>query len=480
MNTFLKEDPARRAKWADITGGARGDNHDLYEHGVESEYRDKIANPAMARRMTEIALESTTAFLSQHPSAGGVGKNLRALKNALEIQEAIDSSAIAPFQKFSLGLVRRVIPKLIADSLVSIQTMQTPSAPLFYLDFLYGTAKAPTAVGDRIDLISSRNETYGGARFYDEVGIGTGAQTTFNAAHAGTLTHQVYFNGVLQTSPGLTVNAGAGPGGVDEFVFAVAPGNGVEVVISYLGYNECDTPRDIDLELTSKNVEAEDHALRAGFTIQTLQNAQAFHDIDVDAELTAAMAQELVAEIDALILFELFPFAGAGNVVFNSGGYLPGDTSTADRKAYDATLYDRINDAANLIWTLRHQMPTWIVGGTDAIKRLENLEQYSSFRSPNPDMSNMSEIRHRVPMGTLGGMQYTVYKDARMPSDKLLLGYKGVDPFHVGYIWAPFVMMYMTDLLPDPSANFKFKRGMMHRAGRCRVDMNLYATVTIV
>lgn len=480
--SFLVENEARRRRWAPLTGGAKVDKHDLYEHGIEKEYADRVFDPGIIRRGTEIALESTLFMLSMPKDSGGIGVNLQNLKTLGEIQEAIDSSAIAPLQKFSLGIVRRVVPRLLAESLVSTQPMPTPSAPIYYLDFKYGTAKAPTAVGDRIDLISSRNETYAGGRFYDDVGVGAGGggPQVFNAAHAGTQDHQVYFDGVLQTSPGLTVNAGAGPGGVDEFSFTPAPTLNAAVCVSYVGYVEGDTPRDIDLELTSKNVEAEDLALRAGYTIQTLQNAQAFHNLNVDAELTRAMADELFAELDALIILELFKFAGAGNVNFDSAGYLAGDTSTADRKAYDATLYDRINDAANLIWTLRHRMPTWIVGGTDAIKRLENLEQYTAFRSASPENSRESRIMHRVPMGTLGGMQYTVYKDARMPSDKLLLGYKGPSPFHVGYVYAPFVMLYQTPSMPDPTANFKFKKGMLHRAGRCRVDMNLYSTVTII
>jgi hypothetical protein len=52
-------------------------------------------------------------------------------------------------------------------------------------------------------------------------------------------------------------------------------------------------------------VEAKTRKLQARWTFESAQDAQAMHGIDVEAEIMAALAQEITAEIDQEILVEL-------------------------------------------------------------------------------------------------------------------------------------------------------------------------------
>lgn len=51
----------------------------------------------------------------------------------------------------SLGLVRRVFPKLTAQQLLSVQPSDRPDGRVFYLDFKFGTTKGAVTAGDRVD-----------------------------------------------------------------------------------------------------------------------------------------------------------------------------------------------------------------------------------------------------------------------------------------------------------------------------------------
>lgn len=466
--SLFQTNESRRRKWSKMLG-----------ESFSNKWKKKCVSEAHYTFLVnacEIVLENQVVQLSQSKDKGGTGKDLTRM-DVDHLMEAIQAADIAPHAKLSLGIVMYAMPRLYISSLFGIQPMALPLAPIFFLKKTYEDGKAPFSAGGRLDIIAQRNETYSGGRFFDEVGTGDGATTTFNLSTNGTVDHQVYFDGVLQTAVAFTITPGVTPA-VDQIVFGVAPALNVVVNVSHVGYQEGDTPRRIKVALDSEDVRAEDSTLRYQTTVQAMQDLMSYHSMDMDEIMTMVLAEELLAEFEAAALLQVFKFAQAGTVNFDTAGYLAGDTSSADRKEYDRGIYKSITAANNLIYILKETNANWIVGGVDAIQKLEELMDFDHVKDGNDPM--FAEIQHRVQVGILTGTGgYRVYKDARMPNDQLLLGYKGVMPFDAGFIIGPHTM-YSTDLIPDPLANLQFSKGMLYRAGRVFADARQYARVKLI
>jgi len=236
--------------------------------------------------------------------------------------------------------------------------------------------------------------------------------------------------------------------------------------------------KDIQLKMTSTDITAIEKALKAVWTLELQQDLNAYHGLSIETEIMAILQEQIVREIDGLILAALLAGATAGNVNWNYQGYLAGDTSTWERREYRRTLYEAIQDAANLIYKKRYRYPTWIIGHPDAINRLEKLEEFKI--EPTGEDRGPADIytvgRHVV--GVLAA-RYTVYKDPFWPdSTKLLLGYRGTTWSDTVGFYAPYIPLYTTPLIVDPN-DFTPRRGLLSRfAYGCLIGDGL-ATVTI-
>lgn len=119
------EDEQRRKKWAYLTEGAEEklDNQNRLQVEVLLENQDRYN-----RMMTE----------AQTSMATNVG-------------------TVIPG---SLGLVRRIFPKLVLQQLISVQPMDRPNGKVFFLDFKAGTTKGTIAKDTRVDQFGADGYDY--------------------------------------------------------------------------------------------------------------------------------------------------------------------------------------------------------------------------------------------------------------------------------------------------------------------------------
>ena len=101
----------------------------------------------------------------------------------------------------------------------------------------------------------------------------------------------------------------------------------------------------ISVQILKQTVEAKTRKLQARWTFEAAQDAQAMHGIDVEAEIMAALAQEITAEIDQEILLSLRTLA-ATEFTYNQAAVSGTATFVGDEHAALAVL---INRTANLI-----------------------------------------------------------------------------------------------------------------------------------
>ena len=250
------------------------------------------------------------------------------------LSEAITAAAtttgqLGTFQKFAFPLVRRVYPKLIANSLVGVQPMQGPVSQVFYL----GNSRAKEGGATNQTVFSKFNLTYAGnvaqrigsasgtAAERNVYGGATGvAQGTFldkdgtqlSVSSAG-LDGDLADNGfdvsnVLAGTSGMAEMFGAGAGsGTMGGQIAAWPNTGFVG-----GYNLSGGERltgtgipEMTFHIEQEAVVANTRKMRALWTLEASQDLKAYHNLDLERELTDLLSKELQLEIDRELVEDL-------------------------------------------------------------------------------------------------------------------------------------------------------------------------------
>ena len=172
-------------------------------------------------------------------------------KNLSEVATAGSTGAgnIGALNRVILPVIRRVMPTVIANEIVGVQPMTGPVGQIHTLRVRY--AEANNATGTANDVLA-----------------GDEALSPFKIATA--------YSGDGTAGSGDTASAKEGTGG-----------------------------RKISVQILKQAVEAKTRKLQARWTFEAAQDAQSQHGIDVEAEIMAALAQEITAEIDQEILASL-------------------------------------------------------------------------------------------------------------------------------------------------------------------------------
>jgi hypothetical protein len=214
--------------------------------------------------------------------------------------------------------------------------------------------------------------------------------------------------------------------------------------------------------------------LKAMWSQESEQDLKAYHGLSADAELTALVSNEMIAEIDREIIQKVlsivpqtarfhFDWADfAGNNV--QGNYL--DNHLA--------LMQTVTRASNEVFRKSKIGPAnWMIVGTEISSYIEMLKGFI----PNPVTAAMG--MNIVKAGTYQG-RYDIYKDPMFPGDLILMGHKSPQtPFGAGVVYSP----YVTNLTPVivGQEDFNPRRGFLARYGLTKVPFGeqLYTTIKV-
>jgi len=268
-----------------------------------------------------------TAQLLENQAKSIIEEKVRNLDEAITAA-ATTTGQLGVFQKFAFPLVRRVYPKLLANSLVGVQPMQGPVSQVFYL----GNSRARNggaAAADNQNVYSKFNLTYLGNV---ASAIGSVSGDTWLADTAGNTTYPGTYNldGGQGTTGGLdgddaiggfdTSNVlAAGPSGTVPF-FGAGAGSGTmggriaawpnsEALMGYqLSAGERLTGTGIPemtFHIEQEAVVANTRKMRALWTLEASQDLKAYHNLDLERELTELLSKELQLEIDRELIEDL-------------------------------------------------------------------------------------------------------------------------------------------------------------------------------
>ena len=306
------------------------------------------------------------------------------------------SGNIATLNRVILPVIRRVMPTVIANELVGVQPMTGPVGQIHTLRVRYANSLTDNSLAAT------------------SVTAGQEALSPFTIATAYS-----------------TVPAGAGTAtGYTGNNTATMEGNG---------------GKQISVQILKQAVEAKTRKLQARWTFEAAQDAQAMHGIDVEAEIMAALAQEITAEIDQEILLSLSALA-ATEYTYNQATVSGTATFVGDEHAALAVLINRV---ANLIaQRTRRGAANWAVVSSAALTVLQSATTSAFARTTEGTFEAPTNTKF---VGTLNGAMRVFVNSYAPDTQPVLVGYKGTSEADAAAFYCPYIPLMSSGVVLDPT-----------------------------
>jgi len=440
------------------------------------------------------------------------------------------------FIKYALPVIRRVFPNLIASKLVGVQPLMQATGFIFYLRYKFSDGRGQTPAGTQMNLfqngglagtdplnVSSPYRNFPVNPYYSYVDIKNQrlelagvfkvttdfAATTYTTIALPQLTNapsatSVYtikvleadddladFNKVLATATwdgttlvggatgqSITVSAPVYTVGTRIFtldIASTAATDGTEraVVIDYTVELEAnDDIAELNITIDRDTVTAKTRKLKTVWTPEAAQDFKSYHGIDVEAELTALMSQEIALEIDREIISDLLAAAIQTVHYYDQGAATNGNY--LDRHV--ALMQRILLESNNIMRDTMRGKANWLVTSPEIASILETLKEFRPYGGAVFAGSNPSGIGSR---GSLMS-QIEVFVDPIFPKNKILLGFKGASVVDSGYFYAPYIPVELTPVVYDPE-NFTPRKGILTRYATKFIELGerYYRAITV-
>ena len=313
---------------------------------------------------------------------------------------ATSAGNVATLNRVILPVIRRVMPTVIANELVGVQPMTGPVGQIHTLRVRYadtaGTGASGAVTGEEALSPFKIAEAYSG--------------DTTNATAAATA--------ALEGSAG----------------------------------------NRLSIQILKQTVEAKTRKLSARWTFEAAQDAQAQHGIDVEAEIMAALAQEITAEIDQEVLASLRTLSGNAVQTYDQAAVSGTATFVGDEHA---ALAVQINRAANLIaQRTRRGAGNYAVVSPFALTILQSATTSAFARTTEGTFEAPTNTKF---VGTLNSAM-KVYVNGYATSDDVIVGYKGSSESDAAAFYCPYIPLMSSGVVLDP-ATFEPVVSFMTRYG---------------
>ena len=305
---------------------------------------------------------------------------------------ATQAGNVAALNKVILPVIRRVMPTVIANELIGVQPMTGPVGQIHTLRVRYADA--------------------------------------FNSASG--------------------VDTAAGEEALSPFKIAAGySGQASDDRAAYTAGMEGLAGNRLSIQIIKEVVEAKSRRLSARWTFEAAQDAQAMHGIDVEAEILAALAQEITTEIDQEILASLRSLAGQDATYDQSGAFTGTPHFVGDRHAVLAIL---MNQQANLVAArTRRGAANWAVVSPSVLTALQSATTSAFARTTEGTFEAPTNVKF---VGTLNGTMRvyvdTYYSDGGTGAD-ILMGYKGSTETDAAAFYCPYVPLMSSGVVMDPA-----------------------------
>jgi len=200
----------------------------------------------------------------------------------------------------------------------------------------------------------------------------------------------------------------------------------------------------LSIQILKQTVEAKTRKLSARWTFEAAQDAQAQQGIDVEAEIMAALAQEITAEIDQEVITSLSTLAGTAALTYDQGAVSGTATFVGDEHA---ALAVQINRVSNLIaQRTRRGAGNWAVVSPTVLTLLQSATTSAFARTTEGTFEAPTNTKF---VGTLNSAM-KVYVNGYATSDDVLVGYKGSSESDAAAFYCPYIPLMSSGVVLDP------------------------------
>jgi hypothetical protein len=200
----------------------------------------------------------------------------------------------------------------------------------------------------------------------------------------------------------------------------------------------------LSIQILKQTVEAKTRKLSARWTFESAQDAQSQHGIDVEAEIMAALAQEITAEIDQEVIGSLGTLAGQTDT-YDQAAVSGTATFVGDEHAALAVL---INRAANRIaQRTRRGAGNWAVISPAMLTVLQSATTSAFARTTEGAFEAPTNTKF---VGTLNNAM-RIYVNTYAANDDVLVGYKGSSESDAAAFYCPYIPLMSSGVVLDPS-----------------------------
>ena len=410
-------------------------------------------------------------------------------EHAGRMNEATQPSDIGPFKRYAFDIITATMPNMILEDLASIQPLQQKMGQIFTMEYLYGTTKGGVSAGDVMlspfTNMPAYNSDYSSEHVSNELtGVAVAAQVgnlSFIPIRPGTVIFDV--DGAFVSDDGNNVLKGAGTlaaisGTIDyatgEYSFTLAGAPTTDVSVSYdtdLESGPVSAP-EVTLRVREFPIMARPRKLRSLYAFDAAYDLKVSQGIDIDEELSKAVSSQLRHECDGEGLGDMYAQA-ATTSTWNKyypttyGGSYVGITKKEHYEGFLTEIYKASNE---IFQKTRRCVGNRLVVGTGVATILETIGQ------PQYVAASVSDPVGPHFCGTLNG-NIKVYKNPFFDPDSYLMAYKGEMFFDAGYVWAPYLPLYLSNLIMMD--DFVGRRGYAMSYGKKMLNPNLYVKGTV-
>jgi hypothetical protein len=201
----------------------------------------------------------------------------------------------------------------------------------------------------------------------------------------------------------------------------------------------------LSIQILKQTVEAKTRKLSARWTFEAAQDAQAQQGIDIEAEIMAALAQEITAEIDQEVIASLKSLAGTAALTYDQSAVSGTATFVGDEHA---ALAVQINRVSNLIaQRTRRGAGNYAVVSPTVLTLLQSATTSAFARTTEGTFEAPTNTKF---VGTLNSAM-KVYVNGYATDDDVLIGYKGSSESDAPAFYCPYIPLMSSGVVLDPS-----------------------------
>lgn len=323
-----------------------------------------------------------------------------------------------------------------------------------------GNLKAGSTLVDQFNVAGYEGKNYTSEIVEGEAHSLAEGQTEFHLDYA-----PIRPNTVTGLPAGATVDYATGR------VTLATPAVAGDIEVSYvqdLEYAPAQVP-EIGIELRDTFVTARPRKLKSLFSLDAAYDLQMSQGVDLANTMLVAAANEFRHETDGDIIMDLYNRAGLTSTWADDFVVGSGDMGVS-RRQQAQTFADEIHIAATNIF----QVTKRVVGNYVVVGK-KGMDLLTIIGAPRfVAAGSITAGPHFA--GTLDG-NIKVYYSPFLPQNNYLVGYKGDSLVDAGYVYAPYMMFYATELLMMD--DFVGRRGYATSYGKRMLEPNLYVKGTI-